>query len=131
MKVIKNDCYGGFSLSYKAVMRYAELKGKTLYPFIDDRGTDLTKVISWDGVTKPMLGLIYYCTKKRYSDKHAFNPRNINRTDKYLVQVVEELGKEANGKRAELIVVKIPNNVEWEIDNYDGMETLHEEHRTW
>ena len=32
MKVVINACYGGFGLSEKAVMRYAELKGLTLYP---------------------------------------------------------------------------------------------------
>jgi hypothetical protein len=26
-KVAYNACYGGFSLSHKAIMRYAELKG--------------------------------------------------------------------------------------------------------
>ena len=131
MKVVKNSCYGGFSLSHKAVMRYAELIGKTLYAFVDNRGTDLTKVIPYTSKTKPMLGLIYYCTTEEYNDDNSFNPRDIYRADKHLVKVVEELGKKANGIHAELIVVKIPNNVEWEIDNYDGMETIHEKHRTW
>ena len=35
MKVVINDCYGGFSLSYEAVMRYAELKGFKLYAYVD------------------------------------------------------------------------------------------------
>jgi len=70
MKVVKNDCFGGFRLSHAAVMRYAELKGMTLYPFIDDRGNIKAKPKPWDGTEKPMLGLIYYCTTKRYSNKH-------------------------------------------------------------
>jgi hypothetical protein len=31
MKIVINDCYGGFGLSYEGVMRYAELKGIKLY----------------------------------------------------------------------------------------------------
>ena len=33
MKVVINACYGGFGLSHKAIMRYAELKGFKLYPW--------------------------------------------------------------------------------------------------
>jgi hypothetical protein len=131
MKVVKNNCYGGFSLSHAAVMRYAELTGKTLYAFLPSTKSIDAGPVPYDGITSPPLGLIFYCTKKKYSDKNSFNPVCINRSDKYLVQVVEELGKKANGKHAKLVVVKIPNNVKWEIDDYDGMETIHEKHRTW
>jgi hypothetical protein len=131
MKVVKNACFGGFRLSHAAVMRYAELTGMTLYPFVDDTN-DISKAPHrWDGRTKPPLGLIHYCTKPRYSDKHAFSPSNIERTDPALVQVVEELGEKANGKHAELVVVEVPDDVVWSIDNYDGVETIHEQHRTW
>lgn len=131
MKIAKNACYGGFRLSHAAVMRYAELKGLTLYPFVDERGNITATPKPWDGVTPPILGLIYYCTTKRYSDKNSFNPMCIMRTDKHLVQMVEELRDKANGKHAHLVVVKIPNGVRWEIVNNDGMETIHERHRTW
>ena len=30
-KIVYNACYGGFSLSDEAIMRYAEIKGITLY----------------------------------------------------------------------------------------------------
>ena len=131
MKVVKNVCYGGFRLSHAAVMRYAELTGLALYPFIDDRENLRANPHPWYGKTKPILGLIHYCTKKKYSDKNSFNPVCIDRTDLALVKVVEDLGKEANGKHASLVVVEIPDDVKWEIDNYDGMETIHEKHRTW
>jgi hypothetical protein len=48
-----------------------------------------------------------------------------------LVQVVEELGKEANGNYAKLEIIEIPDDVDWEIDEYDGMEHIAEKHRTW
>ena len=53
------------------------------------------------------------------------------RTDTKLVECVETLGEEANGIYAELKVVEIPDDVEWEIDYYDGIETIHEVHRSW
>lgn len=53
------------------------------------------------------------------------------RNDKRLVKCVEELGAEANGSCANLKVVEIPDDVEWEIDEYDGMETIEEVHRSW
>ena len=56
---------------------------------------------------------------------------NDNRTDTKLVECVETLGDIASGSLAELKVVEIPNDVEWYIDNYDGIEWVAEAHRTW
>jgi hypothetical protein len=44
---------------------------------------------------------------------------------------MEELGSEANGHCADLKVVEIPNNVQWEIEKAGGMEHVSETHRTW
>ena len=55
-------------------------------------------------------------------DKRA-NPR--------LVECVERLGSAANGMCANLKVVEIPDGIEYEIQNYDGMESIHEKHREW
>ena len=48
-----------------------------------------------------------------------------------LVECVEKLGEEANGTFAELKVIDIPDGVEWEIEEYDGMEWVSEKHRVW
>jgi hypothetical protein len=61
----------------------------------------------------------------------VFHDRDLARDDPYLVQVVEELGDRANGRHAELKVVEIPAEVDWEIDEYDGTEWVAEKHRTW
>ena len=28
-------------------------------------------------------------------------------------------------------IIEIPDDIEWEIDNYDGIESIHEKHRSW
>ena len=58
-------------------------------------------------------------------------PYDIGRDDPSLVQVVEELGEQSWGDYAELKVVEIPDDVEWTIEDYDGMESIHEVHRSW
>jgi hypothetical protein len=108
MKVVINACYGGWGLSTRAVQRYAELKGIHLR----------------------------VRTKTAYSeyqreDGTLFSEYSIERDDPFLVQVVEELGHEANGFAAELKIVEIPDGVQYIIDDYDGMETIREVHRTW
>lgn len=57
--------------------------------------------------------------------------REIARDDPRLVQVVEELGSLASGGYASLSVVEIPVGIKWHINEYDGYEAVHEDHRTW
>jgi hypothetical protein len=54
-----------------------------------------------------------------------------DRTNVDLVAAVEEGGEKANGGCAILKVVEIPDNIEWEIEEYDGYEHIAEKHRTW
>ncbi len=54
-----------------------------------------------------------------------------DRTNPKLVECVEALGEKASGDFASLTVVEIPDDVEWFIDEYDGIESIHEKHRVW
>jgi hypothetical protein len=54
-----------------------------------------------------------------------------DRANPKLVVVVEKLGDKASGSCSKLKVVEIPDGVEWEIEEYDGMEWVSEKHRTW
>lgn len=54
-----------------------------------------------------------------------------NRAEPELVQVVETLGEGADDRYAQLKVVEIPDNVDWDIQEYDGLEWVAEKHRTW
>jgi hypothetical protein len=94
MKVVINNCFGGFSVSEEGARRIAELKG---LPHVPER----------------------------------YGASGYDRNDPALVQAVEELGPAANGAHAKLAVVEIPDDVSWEIDEYDGAEHVAETHRTW
>lgn len=64
-------------------------------------------------------------------DYQDFSDYNIERDDPLLVRVVREFGPEASGKFAELQIVEVPEEVDWVIDEYDGVEWVAERHRTW
>ena len=140
MKVVINSCYGGFGLSHEAVMRYCEIKGITVYP---EQGKDFWKFWTYWTV-KPedriesKEGEAFYSMsiedRRAYNEAHSAQtvyPRDIERNDPALVQVVEEMGSKADGDHAELAVVEIPDDVNYVVEEYDGMEHIAEAHRTW
>ena len=136
-KIVINACYGGFGLSYKGVMSYADKKGFTLYAFVDERDKN-HKCIGfryYDSQKDTKEYLIHYSKKplknKKYEEGSCFYPGDIERNDPALIAVVEELKEEANGSCAELKIVEIPDDVIWEIDEYDGWESVEEKTRHW
>ena len=54
-----------------------------------------------------------------------------SRTDEKLIECITVLGEKANGSLAKLKIVDIPEDVNWYIDDYDGMESVEEVHRSW
>jgi hypothetical protein len=148
MKIVKNCCYGGFGLSPKAMKRIAELQGKECYffeGFNNYREISLQeaeeKGLFWNcfSVKKPeeYLGKEKkdkdgtYTTYNQKWEKIEINDFREDRSNPILVQVVKELGDDANDRLAKLEVIEIPDGIEWEIDDYDGIETIRENHRTW
>jgi hypothetical protein len=45
--------------------------------------------------------------------------------------LVEEMGEKAGSTYSQLRIVEIPDDVEWQIEEYDGSEWVSEKHRTW
>jgi hypothetical protein len=72
-----------------------------------------------------------YRNKKGISDDESWWSRMIPRDDLILVEIVESMGEKSFGSFAELKIVEIPDDVEWQIDEYDGAEWVAEKHRTW
>jgi hypothetical protein len=119
-KIVINACYGGFSLSDKAMLRYCELKGITVYP---EKEKD-----SWGFFTSYFLDAP---DNRKKDDYNVLTDSAINRDDPALVQVVEELREEAGGHYSKLKIVEIPDDVFWHIAEYDGYESVAENHRSW
>lgn len=63
-------------------------------------------------------------------DKDDWFP-NFKRDDIILIQIIENIGKEANGKCSELKIVEIPSDIEYFITEKDGIEQIEEKHRIW
>jgi hypothetical protein len=138
MKVVINKRFGGFGLSYEAVMLYAKYKGIQLLAFTEVRKADgstyFNKYVPYDGTGEIPL-CIHYSTAPlvngKFDDFAYFMERDIPRNNPELVRVVETLGKKANTQFSDLKIVEIPDDVKYEIDDYDGQESIHEIHRSW
>lgn len=136
MKVVINRCFGGFGLSDAAYKRLIEL-GVPVRKYIEQQRSPETGLYlpepRNDGeviferdpddefaAMSRLMGTDYWDAWTRESRNHPL-----------VVQVVEELGKAANGRCADLQVVEIPDGIDWSIDEYDGIEHIAEAHRTW
>lgn len=53
------------------------------------------------------------------------------RTDPKLIECIETLGTRAGAEYTFPCVVEIPEDVDWQIEEYDGQEWVAEKHRTW
>lgn len=61
-----------------------------------------------------------------------YNSEDMRRTAPELIALIEKKGSEyCSGDYAELKVVEIPDDVDWYINDYDGVETIEEVHRSW
>ena len=86
----------------------------------------INKCFGGFGLSKVAEGLYLEAT-----EKEEVLAWEIPRDDPVLVRIVEELGKKSWGIYAELKVVEVPDDVEWFIEDYDGIEWVAEVHETW
>jgi len=128
MKVVINKCYGGFGLSYAALVMLIEMGSKhiKLMSPSDYFGEfNIPKDIPENGE----FNMCYKAYKNKIICDNYYE--DSRRGCPMLVKVVEELGTRANGNHSDLAIVEIPDDVSFEIDEYDGMESIHEIHRSW
>lgn len=106
MKIVINECYGGFGISDQAVALWAKKKG-----------------IALEITGESSLG-----TEYTYNGKRFHYQLEISREDPIFVEVVEELGEKANGFASDLTIVEIPDGCKYSIHEYDGSESIDQ---TW
>jgi hypothetical protein len=151
MKLVINKCFGGFGLSPKATARIAELRGQKAYFFTGGFGSrPRTQVpmeevsgMFWSAYNTPtptespsaeVWAAMPIDERKELNAKmgeESVDDCRKDRANPLLVQVVEELGDAASGDCGKLRIVEIPDGTEYEIDEYDGQESVHEKHQSW
>lgn len=126
MKVVINKCFGGFGLSADA-MRELYRRGSELVVVAHDNATE---AVAKERFVEP---LIHFGSYIEHEGKllSCNDDRGRLRTDDALIAVVEAMGDKASVRFASLRIVEIPDDVEWEIDEHDGLETVREKHRSW
>lgn len=136
-KVILNKCFGGFDVSKEAYMLYAKKKGITLYLYESEfinRKFIYKKVNDDNSIFRHYfikdMGDNVEISNEDY-EKYCLYLKDEHREDPILIEVVEELGEKASGRFSNLKVVEIPDDLEYVIDEYDGIETLHQKVEEW
>ena len=119
MKIAINTCYGGFGLSQKALKRLIELGVPLAVDEEEIYGVHITEFTNSE--TLALLGPLHLV--RDFEAEYRTHP--------LVIQVIEELEEKAYGDHAELKIVDIPDNVKWSIQEYDGVEWIAEDHRTW
>jgi len=137
MKLVINGDYGGFCPSYLAQKIYLERLGKECFFYKMDKFENPLRKIDMPDPSKVELSV--FVTTIDLGDSVEFSEisdnmlrtHDIERSDKILIEIVEMLGSAASAPFSKLKIVEIPDDVEWEIEEYDGWEYVAEKHRTW
>jgi hypothetical protein len=109
MKLVINRCWGGFSISEECA-EYMASRGHKQAQLELEKSAEQG---DWYG----------------YGYRDGVD--GYDRTDPLLVEAVENLNDKANGRYANLVIVEIPDGIDYYIDDYDGQESIHEKHRSW
>ena len=117
-KVAINRCFGGFGLSDEAFEK-----------LLTRKGIEFEKVKG----ESTFMGDNYYKAGHAGDGEHYLSDYEFykDRADPDLIAVIEEMGDAVNGFAAEIEIMEIPSDVEWHIHEYDGLEHVAENHRTW
>ena len=137
-KVILNKCYGGFGVSIEVYKLYAKKKGLSICFYDCDYRNGKT---IYKKIEEPTNPVFFHCFTKDIEDNVTISDDDYEkyslwlcrdyREDPTLIEVVEELGEKANSPFSDLRIVEIPSDLDYVIDDYDGIETLHENVREW
>ena len=130
MKIVINRCYGGFVLSDAAYEKLIEW-GIPVRRYEENppEGIVSEKEVIYDDNLTDVPDHKAGRSGRRYWE--VWLSSSHSRSHPLLVRVVEELGEKAHGECAKLKVVDVPDEVDWDIDDYDGMESVHERHSSW
>lgn len=132
MKIAINRCYGGFGLSDEAFELYLKKKGITYGEKVKKFSVSNYYTTSKAHYAELCKESINKCGNYSLVNKSGeYISHDIERNDPILIEVIEELGVNANSRYSNIKIVEIPDGTDWKIDEYDGMERVDEKHRSW
>lgn len=151
-KVIINKCFGGYGFEPFTIQKYAEANGVKLFWYTRDYNYDAGHLKEkWDKTTvseieksedlhmgnwplvEDMGDSFFFEWGGEAFDRLVYKlpPKEESRTDPVLIGIIEKYGdKNRYGCHAPT-AIEVPDGVEWIVDEYDGMESLHEAHRVF
>lgn len=144
-KIVVNRCYGGFGLSHAAYEKLIEW-GVPVRKYKNqerDPETNLYKnepanegEVIFDRELTPegecsMNDLYWKYRESSVTGRYWDTWTRDSRTHPLIIRLVEEMGDDASGKYADLKIVEIPAGIQWHLEEYDGIEHVAEDHRTW
>ena len=117
-KIAINKDFGGFAISDQAFEMFLSLKN------IEFEATETSSAF---------IGKNYWAKGHAEDEEYYLNQYELckERDDIHLIAVIETLGELANSNFADIAIVEIPDDVKWHIHEYDGLEHVAENHRTW
>lgn len=148
MKVVINKCHGGFGISNEAMAKLIKKESDVL---------DIESLENWSRDSGCPENIEEYCDnrdpksldKKKIDGKTYYIDMGVfldfedglyyrldsydmeTRTHEDLIELVEQMGDNVNGYYSELKIVEIPDDIDWKISEFDGMERIEEKHRSW
>lgn len=141
MKIVINKCYGGFGISNEALHELIKLNASCIESQKFTEYSNSTSDPDWELKED---GIWYHRFSAIAINKSIIDVNNILLSTVYflkrddsirsnpdLINIIEKLGKNAGGQFSKLKIVEIPDKVNWEIDEYDGMETVREISGRW
>jgi hypothetical protein len=121
MKVAYNNCFGGFSISKACAEYMAERGCEISKKSLEDFAKPLDPNDTFDAITLNYGGVR---TWYGYGDYERNSP--------LLIEAIETLGSElASGSCARLAIAEIPDGAQYEIDEYDGSESVVPPRQSW
>lgn len=144
-RIAINTCFGGFGLSRKAYEQLIEW-GVPVRKYVEQERDPDTHLylaqplndgeVIFDRELTPEgedgLNDLYWKYKgTRGSQRYWDSWTREHRDHPLVLRVIQELGKAADGPHAKLKIVEIPDDVEYTISEYDGVEHIAEVHQVW
>ena len=109
VKIVINASYGGFGLSNEAIRKYLQLKEVIFSETLNEYGS-----------------LCFYVNDKLFIDD------NIERTDPFLIETIEQLERDGinpNTSSSKLFIDFVEKGTKYRIIDYDGSERIEKENQ--